>query len=103
MGQPVRRLVDLYVPPSRLEPCERDSRAYAAASCRGFSSVFAYPCVRQDKPGDPFRGWLRTIYRTNLNYHFRARQITGGRGRKPNLHPHADDRGRPTNRRQEVA
>src|SRR5262249_30210505 len=70
------RLVSLYAPLVRhwslaggLQPADVDDvvqEVYRAA----FSGLAGF---RRDRPGDTFRGWLRTITRTALALHFRRR------------------------------
>jgi RNA polymerase sigma-70 factor (ECF subfamily) len=70
------RLVTLYTPLLRhwclaggLQPTDVDDVVQEV--CRAALSGLAN--FRRDRPGDTFRGWLRTITRTGLALHFRRR------------------------------
>ena len=70
------RLVTLYIPLVRhwclvggLQPTDVDDVVQEV--CRAALSGLAN--FRRDRPGDTFRGWLRTITRTALALHFRRR------------------------------
>jgi RNA polymerase sigma-70 factor (ECF subfamily) len=79
------RLVTLYAPLVRhwclaggLQPTDVDDVVQEV--CRmAFSGLAGF---RRDRPGDTFRGWLRTITRTSLAHHFRklARVPVAGGG-----------------------
>jgi RNA polymerase sigma-70 factor (ECF subfamily) len=60
-------LVDFWIRPSNLQPADtRDVfQEVFKAVAAGISSF------RKDRPGDRFRGWLRTITRNKLADHFR--------------------------------
>jgi RNA polymerase sigma-70 factor, ECF subfamily len=71
------RLVDLYAP-LVLHWCRRaglDDQDSADVFQEVFRSVAEHLAeFRRDRPGDTFRGWLRTITRNKVHDHFRRRQ-----------------------------
>lgn len=71
------RLVTLYAP-LVVHWCRHQSLG-AEDTADVFQEVFQaasrrLPTFRRDRPGDTFRGWLRTITRNKIHDHFRRRQ-----------------------------